>query len=157
MLSDRFHGRDKGSTQPLTWTIKPKEMNTWWRHQMATFAALLAPCEGNSPVTGKFPSQRPVKRSFIFLSAPWINNREAGDLRRHRAHYDVIVMNELSPVAHIQQFCYLHNQRPVRYMHTCLPVTVGNWRPGAGWLKIHQITVIRSMGTNCTSKYTGVI
>ena len=22
----------------------------------------------------------------------WINNREAGDLRRHRAHYDVIVM-----------------------------------------------------------------
>ena len=23
----------------------------------------------------------------------WVNNREAGDLRRHRAHYDVIVMN----------------------------------------------------------------
>ena len=25
----------------------------------------------------------------------WVNNREAGDLRRHRAHYDVIVMHEL--------------------------------------------------------------
>ena len=24
----------------------------------------------------------------------WVNNREAGDLRRHRAHYDVIVMDE---------------------------------------------------------------
>ena len=24
----------------------------------------------------------------------WVNNREAGDLRRHRAHYDVTVMNE---------------------------------------------------------------
>ena len=23
----------------------------------------------------------------------WVNNREAGDLRRHQAHYDVIVMN----------------------------------------------------------------
>ena len=23
----------------------------------------------------------------------WVNNREAGDLRRHRAHYDVIVIN----------------------------------------------------------------
>ena len=23
----------------------------------------------------------------------WVNNREAGDLRRHRAHYDVIVMS----------------------------------------------------------------
>ena len=22
----------------------------------------------------------------------WVNNREAGDLRRHRVHYDVIVM-----------------------------------------------------------------
>ena len=27
----------------------------------------------------------------------WVNNREAGDLRRHRAHYDVIVMR---PVMH---------------------------------------------------------
>ena len=26
----------------------------------------------------------------------WVNNREAGDLRRHRAHYDVIVMQHLS-------------------------------------------------------------
>ena len=24
----------------------------------------------------------------------WVNNREAGDLRRHRAHYDVSVINE---------------------------------------------------------------
>ena len=30
----------------------------WWRHQMETFFALLALCAGNSPVTGKFPSQR---------------------------------------------------------------------------------------------------
>ena len=58
-------------------------VRTWWRHQMETCSALLAICEGNSPVTGEFPAQRPV------------NNREAGDLRRHRAHYDVIVMNHL--------------------------------------------------------------
>ena len=31
---------------------------------METFSALLALCEGNSPVTGEFPSQRPVARSF---------------------------------------------------------------------------------------------
>ena len=37
---------------------------TWWRHQMETFSALLALCAGNSPVTGEFPSQRPVTRSF---------------------------------------------------------------------------------------------
>ena len=37
---------------------------TWWRHQMETFSALLAICAGNSPVPGKFPTQRPVTRSF---------------------------------------------------------------------------------------------
>ena len=26
----------------------------------------------------------------------WVNNREAGDLRRHRGHYDVIVMQNLA-------------------------------------------------------------
>ena len=37
---------------------------TWWRHQMETFSALLAICAGNSPVSGEFPAQRPVTRSF---------------------------------------------------------------------------------------------
>ena len=69
----------------------------WWRHQMETFSALLAICAGNSPVSGEFPAQRPVTRSFnvFFDLCPindWVNNREAGDLRRSRAHYDVIVM-----------------------------------------------------------------
>ena len=64
---------------------------------METFSALLPLCTGNSPVTGEFPSQRPVTRSFdIFLDLRlkkgWANNRDAGDLRRHRAHYDVTVM-----------------------------------------------------------------
>ena len=38
--------------------------HTWWRHQMETFSALLAICAGNSPVTGEFPAQRQVTRSF---------------------------------------------------------------------------------------------
>ena len=37
---------------------------SWWRHQMETFPALLAICVGNSPVTGDFPAQRPVMRTF---------------------------------------------------------------------------------------------
>ena len=45
---------------------------------------------------GEFPAQRPVTRSFdVFFICVWINgwinNREAGDFRRYRAHYDVIV------------------------------------------------------------------
>ena len=37
---------------------------TWWRHQMETYSALLAFCAGNSPVSGEFPTQRPVTRGF---------------------------------------------------------------------------------------------
>ena len=56
-------------------------------------------CAGNSPVTGEFPVQRPVTRSFdiFFICAwinGWVNNCKAGDLRRHRAHYDVTVMGK---------------------------------------------------------------
>ena len=69
----------------------------WWRHQMEAFSALLAICAGNSPVPGEFPTQRPVTRSFVFSLIcvwinGWVNNREAGDLRCYRAHYDVTVM-----------------------------------------------------------------
>ena len=59
---------------------------------METFSALLALCAGNSPVTGEFPIQRPVTGSFNAFFELHLNNREAGDLRRHRAHYDVILM-----------------------------------------------------------------
>ena len=32
---------------------------------------------------------------FLFAwTNSWANNRDAGDLRRHRAYYDVIVMND---------------------------------------------------------------
>ena len=70
----------------------------WRRHQMETFSELLDLCAGNWLVTGEFPSQRPVTRSFdVSLICAWINdwvnNRDTGDLRRHRAHYYVNVMS----------------------------------------------------------------
>ena len=65
---------------------------------MEPFSALLAICAGNSPVPGEFPAQRPVTRSFdVFFDLRlnlWVNNREAGDLRRYRTNYDVIVMTK---------------------------------------------------------------
>ena len=60
---------------------------SWWNHQMETFFALLALCEGNPPITRGFPSQRPVARSFDVLMCSWrngwANTLDAGDLRRH--------------------------------------------------------------------------
>ena len=71
--------------------------HSWWRHQVETFSALLVLCAGNSPPPGEFPAQRPVTRNFdVSLICArindWVNNGVAGDLRRHRAHYDVIVI-----------------------------------------------------------------
>ena len=68
---------------------------TWRRQQMETFSVLLAlQCLGNSPVT---PHKGLWCGALMFsLICAWINNwennREAGDLRCHRSHYDVTVM-----------------------------------------------------------------
>ena len=42
---------------------------------METFSALLAVCAGKSPVTGGFPSQRPVTRSFDIFFDLLMNKR----------------------------------------------------------------------------------
>ena len=47
----------------------------WWRHQMKTFSVLLALCAGNSSVTGEFPSQRPLTRSFDVFFDLRLNKR----------------------------------------------------------------------------------
>ena len=64
---------------------------------MESFSALLVLCAGNSPVTGVFPSQRPVTWSFAVFFDLRVNKRLSkqswdGDLKRHCAHYDVTVM-----------------------------------------------------------------
>ena len=77
--------------------FEPFLKTSWWRHQMETFSALLAFCAGNSPVPGEFPHKGQCRGALMFsLICAWtnrqVNNREAGDLRRHQAHYDVSVM-----------------------------------------------------------------
>ena len=73
-----------------------------YKHIMMTssnrsISTLLALCVGNSPVTDEFPAQRPLMRSFdvfcdLRLDNGWVNNCEVGDWRRHRTHYDVIMI-----------------------------------------------------------------
>ena len=47
----------------------------WWLYQMETFSASLALCAGNSPVTGEFPTQKPVTRSFDVFFDLRLNKR----------------------------------------------------------------------------------
>ena len=66
---------------------------------METFSALLAVGAENSPVSGEFPAQRPVTRSFdVFFDLrlyKWLSKQwQGGDMRRHHAHYVVSVMGD---------------------------------------------------------------
>ena len=62
---------------PVTCTSDARSRcdNSWWRHQMESFSALLAICAGNSPVPGEFPAQRPVTRSFEVFFDLRLNKR----------------------------------------------------------------------------------
>ena len=66
-----------------------------WRHQMEKNSALLAICAGNSPVPVNSPHKGQWRGDLMFslicARNVWINNGGAGDLRRHRVYYDVIV------------------------------------------------------------------
>ena len=79
-----------------------------WR-DVCSYPAMMTSSNGNifrvsGPLCGEFTGHRWIPRTkandaelWCFLwSAPWINgwvnNREAGDLRCHRAHYDAIVI-----------------------------------------------------------------
>ena len=142
-----------------------------WRHQMETVSALQAICAGNSPVTGEFPSQRPVTRSldvikwkhflhkdqwrgalmFSLICAwinGWVNNRDAGDLRRHCTHYDVSVM-----ILQRRIFKPLRKHKRKHYLIVArLDIMVGKYRPfftvpniltrlwSAGGNKIKEVT-----------------
>ena len=64
---------------------------------MEIFSALLTICAGNSPVPGEFPHKGQWRGALMFSLIcvwiiGWVNNRQAGDLRRYHAHCDVTVM-----------------------------------------------------------------
>ena len=81
----------------------PNWTMTWWRHQMETFPHYWPFVRGihRPPVNSSHNSQWRGALMFSLICAwinGWVNNREAGDLRHHRAHYDVIVMTRIPPI-----------------------------------------------------------
>ena len=70
---------------------------TWWGHQWKHFPRYWPFVRGihrstvNSPHKGQWRGALMFFFICVWING-WVNNREAGDLRRYRAHYDVIVM-----------------------------------------------------------------
>ena len=100
----------------------------WSVHMMTlsneTLSALLGFCAGNSPVTGEFPHKGQWCGALMFsLIWVWINdgvnNRDAGDLRCHRAPYDVTVMMRfllpcIALLCHVIH-CHMSSLRPMAF------------------------------------------
>ena len=84
---------------------------------------------------GEFPTQRPVTRSFdvyfdLCSNKRWVNSREAGDFRCHRAHYDVIVMNVCTyRLSHISQIKlqWRHNEHGWVSNHRRIDYLLKRW------------------------------
>ena len=103
-----------------------------WRHDLETLFTLLALVRWIDLITGRFmmsssnrnifrvihrsPVNSPHKgqwRGALMFSLicawinGWVNNGEAGDLRRHRVHYDVTIMLNIDPFHFPRNRCLL--------------------------------------------------
>ena len=78
-----------------------RNMPSWWLHQMETFSALLDFMQGihRPPLTSPHKGQWRGALIFSLICTwtnNWANNGDTRDLRRHRAHHDVTIMDTSS-------------------------------------------------------------
>ena len=84
---------------PTNYLMKKHFHASRWRHQMEIFSAFLDNLCGefthqssvNFPHKGQWCGALMFSLICAWING-WANNGEAGDLRRHRAHHDIIVM-----------------------------------------------------------------
>ena len=87
------------------------------------------------PLCGEFTGHRriPLTKAsdaelwcLFSLICAWVNNREAGDLRRHCAHYDVTIMNIWNDI-YISGTIQHWTSHAYRLLGPRLPRTIPNW------------------------------
>ena len=76
---------------------------------------------------GEFPHEGQWRGALMFYLIciwinGWVNNREAGDLRRHHAHYDITQM--MTDVLNIQLI--LHQTKSIFEIRAANPTVIGD-------------------------------
>ena len=84
---ENIHRLTLQSMQSYDDVIKWKHFPRYW-----PFVRGIHRSPGNSPHKGQWRGTLMFSLICVWIYG-WVNNREAGDLRRYRAHYDVIVMS----------------------------------------------------------------
>ena len=91
----------------------------------------------NSPHKGQWNGALMFSFNFAWING-WVNNREAGDLRRHRAHYDVTLSfvgfvgfglgsNMWSSIFKLKAFQFSKNIPSLVVLECCCPHKVNIW------------------------------
>ena len=131
-------------------------VHAWWHHQMETFSALLALCVRgihrspvNSPHKGQW--RRPLMFSLIWaFTNGWVNNQDAGVLKRHHAHYDVTVMASMCSLAACISACkyqcswyqVIHTSSCWPKLCTIIPLSLVYYRDHISHTYIYYIAVL---------------
>ena len=108
---------------------------SWWRHQLQTFSALFVLVQSihrspvNSPHKGQWPGAFMFSLIYTWTSG-WVNNQDAGDLRRHRAHCDVTIMYPMYLVSAVRYGAPFTN---MDYWLTVISAWVSNHMPRIVW------------------------
>ena len=120
---------------------------SWWRHQLEIFSGLWAFLRGihRSPVN--CPHKYPQCGFFKFCdwTNDWANNRDAVDLRRHHAHYDVTVMFNGNSCMFIQKMVVNHYLQCFRHL-----VRRRDW--STAWARDKMAAILQMLFSNSFSR-----
>ena len=92
----------------------------------------------NSPHKGQWRGALMFALICVWING-WVNNREAGDLRRYRAHYDAIVMYIAVTHSYIWYITVIHN---VFTIYMKLKFTPSEWTQFRHIAGVHNNTVL---------------
>ena len=103
-----------------SWLMKWKHFPRYW-----PFVRGIHRSPMNSPHKGQWRGALMISLIYVWING-WVNNREAGDLRRYRAHYDVTVMlrwldNDVTATSihntlRVQRNGHFSNSNPICWM-----------------------------------------
>ena len=104
----------------LTWMRNKHDDVIKWKHFPRYWPFVLGIHQSpvNSPHKGQWRGALMFSLICGWIDG-WVNNREAGDLRRHRAHYDVTIINSVGGL-HGKQRWWLTMINSVGGLHGCV-------------------------------------
>ena len=101
--------------------LKKHKRHIWWRHHFPHYWPFVRgnhQSTANSPHKGQWRGALQTSLISAWMNS-WVNNCEAGDLRRHCAHYDISLIFDVT--SRVSRFRLLNKQPTCRWPETPRP------------------------------------